>query len=78
MKMVILAAGNGVCIEIFQFMDPPYNGPNKRIDWNTNTYTRGRVYHVCLTVANPDSKADEAIKLGGKQFGARQTPASGE
>ncbi|KAI6311646.1 hypothetical protein MCOR29_008221 [Pyricularia oryzae] len=56
-------------MEIFEFVDPPYNGPNPRADWNTNMYTKGGAFHFSLTVRNLDEKVAEAVQAGGKIIG---------
>lgn len=61
--------GNGVAFEIFEYIDPKYNGPEKRIDWNRETYTKGGVFHICVTVIDVDVKTAECIGMGAKQVG---------
>ena len=77
-KLAILSGGNGVGFELFEFVDPKYNGPEKRIDWNPDTYTRGGVFHFCLTVPDVVETAKKAVELGGKQVGEMMLLVDGE
>ena len=61
--------GNGVALEIFEFVDPPYKGPKQRLDWNPDTYTQGGFFHICLTVADVEDIASKVVEEGGKQVG---------
>ncbi|TLS30910.1 hypothetical protein PpBr36_02593 [Pyricularia pennisetigena] len=69
MKMAILSCGNDVGLEIFEFVDPPYSGPNPKTEWNAHAYTRGGAFHFSLTVQNVDEKVDEVVKAGGSVIG---------
>lgn len=62
-KIAWLASGNGVGLEIFEFIDPPFKKPD-HFD-----YTRGGFFHIAVTAANPGDTAKKAIALGGKQQG---------
>ncbi|KAF5010404.1 hypothetical protein FDECE_3456 [Fusarium decemcellulare] len=77
MKLAILSAGNDVGVEIFEFVDPPYNGPKERIDWNPNTYTRGGVFHYCFTVFDLDDRVEKAVAAGAKVVGEITEPVPG-
>ncbi|OAL39673.1 hypothetical protein AYO20_01070 [Fonsecaea nubica] len=77
-KLAILTSANGVGLEIFEFVRPKYNGPERRVDWCPDTYTRGGVFHFCFTVANVEETARRAIESGGKNVGVLVEPAEGE
>jgi predicted enzyme related to lactoylglutathione lyase len=69
MKLALLSTGNDVAIEIFEFVEPKYNGPQGLEPWKPDTYTRGGVFHFCLTVADVDGKIAEVLAKGGKLVG---------
>ncbi|KIX08856.1 uncharacterized protein Z518_03513 [Rhinocladiella mackenziei CBS 650.93] len=69
MKIALLSCGNGVGFEIFEFPEPKYSGPHKRIDWGPETYTKGGYFHLCLTVPNVEEKVKEAVKKGASVVG---------
>ncbi|KIX06650.1 uncharacterized protein Z518_04626 [Rhinocladiella mackenziei CBS 650.93] len=73
MKLAILACGNGVGLEIFEFTDPKYNGPTERVNWNPDTYTRGGFFHICLTVADVEATMKEAVERGARVVGRNVT-----
>ncbi|KAH0845938.1 lactoylglutathione lyase [Fonsecaea pedrosoi] len=77
-KLAILTSANGVGLEIFEFVRPKYNGPERRVDWCPDTYTKGGVFHFCFTVANVEETARRAIESGGKNVGVLVEPAEGE
>ncbi|KAF5562141.1 glyoxalase family, partial [Fusarium pseudoanthophilum] len=77
MKLAILSTGNDVGVEIFEFVDPPYNGPAKRIDWDTDTYTQGGVFHFCFTVADVDETLAKALTAGARSIGGVLQPVPG-
>ncbi|RTE71761.1 hypothetical protein BHE90_013840 [Fusarium euwallaceae] len=76
-KLAILSAGNDVGVEIFEFVDPPYNGPTRRIDWNPNTYTQGGVFHFCFTVPDVEATVAKAVAAGGRIVGQITEPVPG-
>lgn len=77
MKLAILSCGNDVAMEIFQFVDPPYSGPTTRVDWNPDTYTRGGVFHFCLTVPDVETTVAEAVTAGARRVGGMIEPLPG-
>jgi catechol 2,3-dioxygenase-like lactoylglutathione lyase family enzyme len=68
LKIAFLTSGNGVGIELFEFVDPPMEHPA------TFDYTRGGVFHICLTVADPEALCAKAIAAGGKKIGETVMP----
>lgn len=66
-KMAYLSTGNGVGIEIFEFLEPAYKKPG------TFDYTRGGFFHIAITVADPDALAEKVIENGGMQIGETVT-----
>lgn len=67
-KIAFLASANGVGIELFEFVDPPFTKP---ADFD---YTRGGVFHICLTVSDPESLCAKAVAAGARQLGQTVTP----
>ncbi|KAF5227428.1 hypothetical protein FANTH_14771 [Fusarium anthophilum] len=49
LKFAILTSGNGVGIEVFQFIDPPCKPRDEVFE-----FTRPGVFHICVTNQNPD------------------------
>jgi catechol 2,3-dioxygenase-like lactoylglutathione lyase family enzyme len=69
MKLALMTMGNDVAFEIFEFRDPKYNGPQGLTPWNPETYTRGGVFHICLTVPDVKERVTEILAAGGKLVG---------
>ncbi|KIX06833.1 uncharacterized protein Z518_04809 [Rhinocladiella mackenziei CBS 650.93] len=67
-KVAYLSASNGVGIELFQFIDPPFK---QQADFD---YTRGGVFHVGLTVADPEEVCKRAVAAGAKKIGQSVVP----
>jgi hypothetical protein len=64
-KVAWLGTGNSVGFEIFEFINPPYKGPEgKAFD-----YTRGGFYHIGITAPEPDVLCEKVVKAGGKKIG---------
>ncbi|KAJ5173738.1 uncharacterized protein N7500_001669 [Penicillium coprophilum] len=59
--------GNGVGIEIYQFMEPKTTLPAIR-KTSEFEYTRGGFFHIAITVADPEA-VKKCIENGGRQFG---------
>ncbi|KAH8815981.1 hypothetical protein F5884DRAFT_747498 [Xylogone sp. PMI_703] len=66
MKLALLSTGNGVGVEIFEFINPPYNGPHEPAKFGPGIYARGGFFHVCFTVPDVTVTTDNAVRLGGK------------
>lgn len=63
-KIAYLSAGNGVGIEFFQFLDPPYKKPEQPFEFN-----RGGVFHFAVTVADAQETLRRVQESGGKLIG---------
>ncbi|CAF1040339.1 unnamed protein product [Rotaria sordida] len=50
-KMAHMTAGNGVGLELFQFIDPPTQRPNIA----SFEYTRAGLFHICVTDPEPEN-----------------------
>ncbi|KAF5720251.1 glyoxalase bleomycin resistance family [Fusarium globosum] len=64
LKFAILTTGNGVCIECFQFINPPPKPRDEDFE-----YTRAGVFHICVTDRNPEILAKKIVDEGGKMLG---------
>jgi catechol 2,3-dioxygenase-like lactoylglutathione lyase family enzyme len=65
LRIVHLATGNGVGLEIFQFVDPPSRRPERNFE-----YTRAGFYHICVTDPDVDGLVQKIVESGGKQLSA--------
>jgi catechol 2,3-dioxygenase-like lactoylglutathione lyase family enzyme len=68
MKIAFLTSANGVGIELFEFVDPLMKHPA------TFDYTRGGVFHICLTVSDPEGLCAKAEAAGAKRIGQTVMP----
>lgn len=62
-----LSAGNGVGVELFEFMDP-------KMDTDTQanfekTYFHGGFFHMAVTVPDLDATCAKVLKAGGRKIG---------
>lgn len=64
MKIAFLDFGDGVGLELFEFLDPPYRKPDDSFD-----YAKGGFFHVGITVTDPDDTAKVVCENGGKRMG---------
>jgi catechol 2,3-dioxygenase-like lactoylglutathione lyase family enzyme len=63
-KLAYMATGNGVGLEVFEFLDPKTYVPAECFE-----YHRGGFFHICVTDADPDILADKVVQAGGKRIG---------
>ncbi|PGH13189.1 hypothetical protein AJ80_06435 [Polytolypa hystricis UAMH7299] len=73
-KTAFLTTGNGVGFEIFEFLNPKYNGPSSTTSSSvpfslTNLYTRGGFFHIAITDPDPERLCARVVAAGGKQIG---------
>jgi catechol 2,3-dioxygenase-like lactoylglutathione lyase family enzyme len=64
LKFAILTSGNGVGLELFQFIDPAPVLRNEAFE-----FTRVGFFHICVTDPNPESLVEKVGRDGGKQLG---------
>jgi catechol 2,3-dioxygenase-like lactoylglutathione lyase family enzyme len=64
-KIAPLSSGNGVGVELFQFIDPPVKKGTSFKDM----YTRGGYFHICITHPDPDTLLKKISSTGAKQIG---------
>lgn len=77
-KLAIMTTGNSVGFEIFEFVDPPYDGKTGPTTWGPANYARGGFFHVAFTTPDPVATLREAEKMGAKLVGEITSPAPGE
>ncbi|OAL31696.1 hypothetical protein AYO20_08089 [Fonsecaea nubica] len=74
-KIAFLVTGNSVGFEMFQFVDPPYQGPTEVPPrFGPQEYTRGGFFHVGFPVEDPEAILAKAVKLGARQIGQMTRP----
>ncbi|KAJ9644307.1 hypothetical protein H2204_001659 [Knufia peltigerae] len=64
MKIAFLDFGDGVGLELFEFLDPPYRKPEDPFD-----YAKGGFFHVGITVTDPEDTARAVCENGGRRMG---------
>jgi catechol 2,3-dioxygenase-like lactoylglutathione lyase family enzyme len=67
-KIAFLVSGNGVGIELFEFIEPKMEEPA------SFKLTRGGVFHICLTAPDPDALCEKAVAAGARKLGSTITP----
>ncbi|KAH7034678.1 uncharacterized protein B0I36DRAFT_360174 [Microdochium trichocladiopsis] len=65
LKFAIMTSGNGVGIELFQFIDP---APEPGTGGGFN-FTRTGFFHICVTDNNPEVLLSQIESRGGKRVG---------
>jgi catechol 2,3-dioxygenase-like lactoylglutathione lyase family enzyme len=73
-KIGFLASANGCGLEMFEFEDPKMS-PSAAAGFS---YTRGGVFHICLTDPDPDAVKARVIENGGKAIGQTVVPYEDE
>ncbi len=63
MRMAHMAAANGVGIELFQLIDPPYQAPGERVE-----YWKGGIFHLCITDPDIEGLTKRIVESGGRQL----------
>jgi catechol 2,3-dioxygenase-like lactoylglutathione lyase family enzyme len=63
LRMVHMSMGNGVGLEIFEFIEPRTQLTEKGFD-----YRKGGFYHICITEPNVEGLVNRIIASGGKQI----------
>jgi len=46
MKLALLSCGNDIGFEIFEFVDPGYNGPKDAVPWTLHIDARWRIPYL--------------------------------
>jgi catechol 2,3-dioxygenase-like lactoylglutathione lyase family enzyme len=74
-KVAYLSAGNGIGVELFEFMDPKIQtGCEAEFE---RDYQRGGLFHFAITTTNVEELLQKIAATGGKQFGETISPANG-
>ena len=63
LRMVHMSMGNGVGLEIFEFVEPRTQLPKSDFE-----YTRGGFYHICVTDPNVEGLVKRIVESGGKEI----------
>ncbi|KAK4945640.1 hypothetical protein LTR10_015259 [Elasticomyces elasticus] len=73
LKLGCLTSGNGVGLEIFEWIDPKMSHPSEF------AYTRGGFFHMAITDSDPEALLAKVLQAGGKRIGETVWPfAPGE
>lgn len=67
-KLGCLSMGNGVGLEIFEFIEPKMSAPAEF------DYTRGGFFHFAITDSDPPALLAKVIENGGRQIGETVQP----
>lgn len=67
-KVAHLGTANGVALELFEFIDPPYEPCD-----NNFAYWRGGIFHFCVVAPDIEDQVQRLTAAGGKQRSAIRT-----
>jgi catechol 2,3-dioxygenase-like lactoylglutathione lyase family enzyme len=70
-KVACMATGNGVGLEVFEFIEPKTYVPEESF-----VYQRGGFFHISVTDPDPDALVKRMIAAGGSQIGVTVRPVS--
>ena len=73
MRAVMLDVGEGAALELFQFVDPPYEQPDDDFAW-----WRGGIFHFCVIEPDVAGLAERIVAAGGRQLSPVQAMNEGE
>lgn len=73
-KLAWLSCGNGVGIELYEFIRPKTVVPDSKLlkdgeEGEEFEYARGGFFHIAITVADPEAVGKKVVDNGGKQYG---------
>lgn len=71
LKVGCMATGNGVGLEIIEFVDPKTYLSSQRFE---SDYQRGGFFHLCITDADPDALVKRIVASGGRRIGSTVSP----
>jgi catechol 2,3-dioxygenase-like lactoylglutathione lyase family enzyme len=63
LRIVHMSMGNGIGLEVFEFIEPKSRLPKNAFD-----YTRGGFYHICITEPNIENLVKRILDSGGRQI----------
>ncbi|KAL4791446.1 Glyoxalase/Bleomycin resistance protein/Dihydroxybiphenyl dioxygenase [Aspergillus venezuelensis] len=75
-KIAFMTAGNGIGFELFEFVDPQFEAPERTFE--EGEFTRGGLFHFAITVPDVGALADKAVENGGRQICGPVGMGSGE
>ncbi|UGS33684.1 VOC family protein [Capillimicrobium parvum] len=61
LRIAHMSAGNGVAVELFEFVEPPYVGTDDNFD-----YTRGGIFHFCVVDPDVEGLSQRIADTGGR------------
>lgn len=64
LKFAVLTSGNGVGVEVFQFIEPQVRLRDEEFE-----YTRTGFFHICVTDPNPEALLAKIEQEGGRRVG---------
>lgn len=73
-KVAYLVANDGIGLELFEFIDPPYRSPvsisaQGSPEYTPELYARGGFFHIAITVVDVDVTCRNVVSTGGTQIG---------
>lgn len=73
-KVAYLVTSDGIGLELFEFIDPPYRRPVSISEQGSPNYTpemyaRGGFFHIAITVGDVDVTCRNVVSTGGQQIG---------
>ncbi|RFU29323.1 hypothetical protein B7463_g7007, partial [Scytalidium lignicola] len=68
-KVAYLGTGNSVGFEIFEFINPRYNGSASTTTFKGENWISGGFFHIAITAPEPEVLVKEVVNTGGKQIG---------
>ena len=73
LRMAHLATANGTAVELFEFVDPPYERPENNFD-----YCRGGAFHFAVVDPDVEGLVERIVATGGRRRSkvGRSSPAS--
>lgn len=71
LKIAYLSTGNGIGLELFEFMDPRIE-PGRESSFDTGRdFRRGGIFHFAITAPDIDVVCEKAVENGGQMVGER-------
>ena len=63
LKIAHLSTGSGIGIELFEPIDPPFEGPTENVE-----FWRGGPFHICVTDPDIETLIARVVAKGGRQL----------
>lgn len=65
-KIAFMTTGNGIGFEVFEFVDPKYEKPQRTFE--EGGFTTGGPFHFAITAPDVGALAAKAVSNGGKEI----------